>query len=162
MHCKLGLIPIILSGTCLVSAMPVTVQYSTVFLGKRSHQPCRHLPCSTRYCHRFGIRCMSCRYVYIYIYIYIYIYNQFRANLPALQLSTPLPPLTVHLLRRFDTLTTINKFEILFINILISLCSSEMNGSFRYCTIRECTIHLVTAQSSFIYSFCIVQSLSRS
>ena len=37
-----------------------------------------------------------------------------------LQFSTPLPPPTVHLLRRCDALNTINKFEKLNINILIS------------------------------------------
>ena len=52
-----------------------------------------------------------------------------------LQFSTPLPPPPVHLLRRLDALNTTNNFELLNINILISLFISETNGSFRYCTI---------------------------
>ena len=41
-----------------------------------------------------------------------------------LQFPTPLPPPTVPLLRRFDAMDTINNFEVLNINILISLCSN--------------------------------------
>ena len=37
-------------------------------------------------------------------------------------------------LRRLDPLDTINNFEKLNFNIILSLCNCEMNGSFHYCT----------------------------
>ena len=63
--------------------------------------------------------------------------------------STPLPPPTVHQIKRLDDFDNINNFEILNIYILIQLCSDEMNGSFRYFEITGWSTFILLLQENY-------------